>query len=441
MGSGSSRTESSIVLATMPVSNDETKLNVRIVEISRFCSSLLERSGQTVSGDESQASSGRDLDSNVCSTSEMLNSWRPFDAAREGDDASSTSDISSVKDRSLEARIRASSAREEYEQLKLLIHEQRKKYKSRVLAERAKRKAIERLFAQKNASSPSESEGATSDFTLAQSSQETDWSDQFLSDLVRKTAHRRVPARQFKNKSTQALSGYCSCSNGSYRSAASRRPQPNAASESPSAPSSSSAEEVVTNRGLWFLPLHSNAESALSLQADALRTRRPHVVRSIENRRERLRKSRSYRGMLSAKIRQQAEHVALGLISEQEARNAILSLPRPDVFLNVDLVRETRRNHRYLPEQLRKKADYRKQLELATNRILSRMVAQRERPMGFATISVFMQCILRISSTVIPFALQSGSHLWRGDLWGRYWLGEEMRSIRLSLHCIFFNEK
>ncbi|KHJ46640.1 hypothetical protein D918_02956 [Trichuris suis] len=304
---------------TMPVSNDETKLNVRIVEISRFCSSLLERSGQTVSGDESQASSGRDLDSNVCSTSEMLNSWRPFDAAREGDDASSTSDISSVKDRSLEARIRASSAREEYEQLKLLIHEQRKKYKSRVLAERAKRKAIERLFAQKNASSPSESEGATSDFTLAQSSQETDWSDQFLSDLVRKTAHRRVPARQFKNKSTQALSGYCSCSNGSYRSAASRRPQPNAASESPSAPSSSSAEE------------------------DALRTRRPHVVRSIENRRERLRKSRSYRGMLSAKIRQQAEHVALGLISEQEARNAILSLPRPDVFLNVDLVRETRR--------------------------------------------------------------------------------------------------
>ncbi|KFD49965.1 hypothetical protein M513_09179 [Trichuris suis] len=304
----------------MPVSNDETKLNVRIVEISRFCSSLLERSGQTVSGDESQASSGRDLDSNVCSTSEMLNSWRPFDAAREGDDASSTSDISSVKDRSLEARIRASSAREEYEQLKLLIHEQRKKYKSRVLAERAKRKAIERLFAQKNASSPSESEGATSDFTLAQSSQETDWSDQFLSDLVRKTAHRRVPARQFKNKSTQALSGYCSCSNGSYRSAASRRPQPNAASESPSAPSSSSAEE------------------------DALRTRRPHVVRSIENRRERLRKSRSYRGMLSAKIRQQAEHVALGLISEQEARNAILSLPRPDVFLNVDLVRETRRS-------------------------------------------------------------------------------------------------
>uniref|UniRef100_A0A5S6QLI6 ALMS motif domain-containing protein n=1 Tax=Trichuris muris TaxID=70415 RepID=A0A5S6QLI6_TRIMR len=354
--------------------NDDGKLNVRIVEISRFCSSLLERSGHAVGRDESQGSSPFKFDHSECSTSGVLNSWRPFDAARDDENENSESNASSINGGSFEQRVKALSAQGEYEQLKLLIKEQRNKYRSRVLLEKTKRKAVERLLAEKNSGSLPRSEPPTPGSTVEESSNESDWSSKFMFELIGKNARR---TKEHKTRREKNTGEYCSCSNGSYRSAT-NRPQSSCSSQISNTPSCSSTPDTASCRSghLWFLPIYSNTDVEMSLQ-DCLRIRRPHVIESIESRREMLRKSRNYRSMLSAKIRQQAEHVALGLISEEEARNAILSLPRPDIYLNVDLVRETRRNHRYLPEQQRKKAEYRKELELATNRILSRMVAQR----------------------------------------------------------------
>ncbi|KAL1285549.1 hypothetical protein T4B_15097 [Trichinella pseudospiralis] len=248
------------------------------------------------------------------------------------------------------------------DQLKALLLNQRQEYRRKLALEKAKRRAVENLLLQERPSRntsrssasvstvdqprsplPETSLDTNSTSTVSQSNKENFLHSSGDSDRWREvTLASRSPAQQWSASSIQS--------------------------------------DISTSRAgiSWFLPLgRSDDQGTNQPLQKCLITRRPLVVESIRRRQASLQEAHAYRKMVSAKTRQLAEHVALGLLSEEEAGEAMMHLPRSDAFLHRDLLRETRRKHRSLPERQQKVLQARQQIQLATNRILARMYSQR----------------------------------------------------------------
>ncbi|KAL1241537.1 putative PI3/PI4-kinase family protein C1F5.11c [Trichinella spiralis] len=244
-------------------------------------------------------------------------------------------------------RLERMSAKLACDQLKALLLNQRQEYRRKLALEKAKRRAVENLLLLKERPSDNASRSSASISTV-------DHSPSPLPQPSLDTTTTSTVSQSNKENSLLHSSGdsdrwrevtlVASRSTGQHWSASSIR---------------------------------SDHRSAVPPLQKCLITRRPSVVESIRRRQASLQEAHAYRKTVSAKTRQLAEHVALGLLSEEEAAEAMMHLPRSDAFLHCDLLRETRRKHRSLPERQQKILQARQQVQLATNRILARMYSQR----------------------------------------------------------------
>ncbi|KRY39998.1 hypothetical protein T01_6712 [Trichinella spiralis] len=265
-------------------------------------------------------------------------------------------------------RLERMSAKLACDQLKALLLNQRQEYRRKLALEKAKRRAVENLLLLKERPSDNASRSSASISTV-------DHSPSPLPQPSLDTTTTSTVSQSNKENSLLHSSGdsdrwrevtlVASRSTGQHWSASSIR------------------SDVSTSRAgiSWFLPLgrsdHQSTGQPCPTLQKCLITRRPSVVESIRRRQASLQEAHAYRKTVSAKTRQLAEHVALGLLSEEEAAEAMMHLPRSDAFLHCDLLRETRRKHRSLPERQQKILQARQQVQLATNRILARMYSQR----------------------------------------------------------------
>ncbi|KRX37761.1 hypothetical protein T05_14441 [Trichinella murrelli] len=265
-------------------------------------------------------------------------------------------------------RLERMSAKLACDQLKVLLLNQRQEYRRKLALEKAKRRAVENLLLLQERPSHNASRTSASISTV-------DHSPSPLPQASLDTTTTSTVSQSNKENSLLHSSGdgdrwreltlVASRSTGQHWSASSIR------------------SDVSTSRAgiSWFLPLGRSDQKSTGQPCPPLQkcliTRRPSVVESIRRRQASLQEAHAYRKTVSAKTRQLAEHVALGLLSEEEAAEAMMHLPRSDAFLHCDLLRETKRKHRSLPERQQKILQARQQVQLATNRILARMYSQR----------------------------------------------------------------
>ncbi|KRX70630.1 hypothetical protein T06_1057 [Trichinella sp. T6] len=265
-------------------------------------------------------------------------------------------------------RLERMSAKLACDQLKALLLNQRQEYRRKLALEKAKRRAVENLLLLQERPSHNASRTSASISTV-------DHSPSPLPQASLDTTTTSTVSQSNKENSLLHSSGdgdrwreltlVASRSTGQHWSASSIR------------------SDVSTSRAgiSWFLPLGRSDQKSTGQPCPPLQkcliTRRPSVVESIRRRQASLQEAHAYRKTVSAKTRQLAEHVALGLLSEEEAAEAMMHLPRSDAFLHCDLLRETKRKHRSLPERQQKILQARQQVQLATNRILARMYSQR----------------------------------------------------------------